>query len=387
MNRLTVYGKGVYIWKPENIYGGDAKKIADALEAAGVSHVCIKLHNGTFVYPDRLGVINEIRSRGIVVGGWGYLYLRWSPSAEAEATVAACALYKPAYYLADAEGYASYAFAGAATFASKLRTALPDMPIGLNSYWKPSYHRDFPFVELREKMDFDCPQVYWRGYDPVGKLRQSKEEYAAMSPQRPFAMAAGEMYFENGVKPTPEQVVAFLSTAREDEDIQAVVMWSMDQNETTPELWEAFAGFDWGKGEVAEPDEEDIIDDLLGYLNLLPEVIRVDQENALKVYHQVQSFGVPVLYGMTNQDLAVLSGICEISGLQVTEPRQPLYEASVTAYALSIRPDPSTTYAALGYLRYGDEVEVWEESGQGKWARIDMEESRWVSTGYLKVGG
>ncbi|MGD8752231.1 MAG: SH3 domain-containing protein, partial [Anaerolineales bacterium] len=58
----------------------------------------------------------------------------------------------------------------------------------------------------------------------------------------------------------------------------------------------------------------------------------------------------------------------------------------VTAYALSIRPDPSTTYAALGYLRYGDEVEVWEESGQGKWARIDPDESRWVSTGYLKVG-
>ncbi len=67
-----------------------------------------------------------------------------------------------------------------------------------------------------------------------------------MSPKLPFAIAGGDMYLERGIKPTPDQVVEFLTAAQKTPDLQGVLMWSADQNETTPELWQAFANYHWG---------------------------------------------------------------------------------------------------------------------------------------------
>ena len=117
---------------------------------------------------------------------------------------------------------------------------------------KPTYHRPFPRYQLRQVCDFDCPQVYWRGYLPVGKLETSKKEYAVLLPRLPFSLAAGDMYSEHGIKPTPQQVIEFLSACQKDPEIKAGVMWSMDQKKVVPELWEAFARFDWGTGESPE---------------------------------------------------------------------------------------------------------------------------------------
>jgi hypothetical protein len=259
MNPLSVVGKGAYIWRPYNItyyaggrtVHGDPVYIADKAEEAGVTHVAIKIHNGYYPYLGQSAAyevgatIDELRKRGIVVGAWGYDYIKYAPTAEANTAIQVCRRYRPAYYLIDAETEAQGYYNYAKIFAGTLRAGLPDLSIGLASWWKPSYHPSFPFDQLRAICDFDSPQVYWRGYGELGKLTMSRKEYGQMTLNLPFAMPAGDMYYEHGIKPTPEQVVSFLNKCKEDKEIQAALMWSMDQMTVVPELWKAFSSVEW----------------------------------------------------------------------------------------------------------------------------------------------
>jgi hypothetical protein len=243
---LPVYGKGVYIWLVQQIEKGDPKKIADKLQAAGVSFVAIKIHNGVLPYTQGVlnvgPVIDELRKRGIVVGAWGYVYLA-TPVPEANVAISTCKLFKPAFYLIDAESHAKGKFAQAKIFAQALRFGLPEMPIGMNSYWKPTYHPELPWNELREVCDFDTPQVYWRGGSPVAKTAISQREYSLFKKKLPFPMPAGEMYHEFGITTTVAELNAFLTYCKV--NYQAAVMWSADANETNAELWKAFSEFQW----------------------------------------------------------------------------------------------------------------------------------------------
>ncbi|MEJ2711008.1 MAG: hypothetical protein P8074_25590, partial [Anaerolineales bacterium] len=172
-------GKGVYIWKPNKI--GSPSDIARSLKNSGTDFVAIKIVNGTYIYPGLQPYITAIRKAGIAVGAWGYVYLRWSPLQEANRTADAVKLYNPDFYLIDAEAYAKWQFAPAWIYAKRLRSRLPYMPRGLNSYWYPPYHPSRPWKQLRSVCNFDAPQVYWRGYRPKDKLLASKHEYAKMS--------------------------------------------------------------------------------------------------------------------------------------------------------------------------------------------------------------
>lgn len=323
MNKLLVSGKGAYIWQPRSI--GTPAQVASDLEQANASFAAIKINDAGYVYPGLEDYIDAIRDKGIQVIGWGYIYLRWNPLAEARGTVDAINKYKVEAYLIDAEAHALYQYPGAKVYAAYLRSAFPTLPMGLNSYWKPSWHPFLPYKALRGISDFDVPQVYWRGYQPVEKLAQSKAEYAAMTPKLPFAMAAGDMYFDRNLKPTPEQVTQFLTACKDDPEIKAAVMWSMDQKTKVPELWDAFARFDWQTGQSDPP----------GDVPAPPE-------------------------------------------------RQPLYSAVVTAWAgLNVRNQPNTYgNKPLRALRLGTRVDVWKEIGG--WCAINSDYTEWCYGTYLK---
>ena len=320
-------GKGVYVWMQEHILGGDVAEIVQMMVAAHVDFVVIKIHDGKDVRTDLLPLITALRAAGIVVGGWGYVYLKWSPLAEANAAVAAIQRYQPDFYLLDAEAYAKLQFVGAKIFRDRLRSLLPDFPVGLNSYWLPSLHPELPWYTLRVGCNFDCPQVYWRNRDPVGKLFASKAYFAKMTPKLPFPMVAGDMYYEYGVKPTPQEVWDFLQAAEDDPEIKSVVMWSADQAHIVPELWATFAAFEWEHaGEMPPPPPPKDV--------------------------------------------------------------QPLYRAVCTASPnLRIRSGPGASYATVGAVLRGDAVTVWEEKrdnlGQ-TWARTEEEKDDWVAAWYLK---
>ena len=163
------------------------------------------------------------------------------------AAAEACSLYEPDFYLVDAEAHAKNQFAAAKVFAPLLRKSLPAIPIGMCSYWKPSYHRELPWDTLRAECDFDAPQVYWRGSLPVGKLQTSMKEYKLFNRKLPFSIAGGDMYYEYGIKPTSGQVTDFLAAAEKEPEIKGVLMWSMDQMSKAPELWKAFSDYKWAE--------------------------------------------------------------------------------------------------------------------------------------------
>ena len=319
MPELGTTGKGIYIWQAGRIGGPSA--VAEALVRSRTDFVAIKIHNGALVWENLEPHIDEIRRRGIAVGAWGYVYLRFNPLAEARAALEAIRRYQPDFYLIDAEAEAKLQYVPARLFATALRSGT-NIPLGLNSYWYPPYHPSLPWKELRSVCDFDAPQVYWRGARPVAKLCQSKEEYARLKPRLPFAMPAGDLYIDRNIKPTPQQVLEYLAACRRDSEIQSALMWSMDQKDKVPELWSAYAGFDWATGEVNDPG----------------------------------SIPVP--------------------------PAMPLYTAVVTAWGLNVRPDPSTKKPPLGVLKQGERVDVFGiEHG---WAWIDDQRKRWVSNRYIK---
>lgn len=300
MNQLPVNGKGVYIWRPQNIKKGNPIAIADECERANLSHVCIKIHNGWYVYDDIQPTIDELRKRGIVVGGWGYIYIRYNQTYEADAAIEAIKRYNPAYYLMDAEGYAKGYKAN--ILPKKIRSAYPDLPLALNSYWKPSYHPELDWKAFREVSDFDAPQMYWRNRDPIGKIRTSMSEYAAMKPKLPYSMPAGEIYREYGIESTPEQVIQFLDFCQEDDEIQACLMWAMDQNETTPSLWEVFSSYRWSTHTLPKK--------LDAFLAGCSQNIRKRPDHYQAMYDQAASGTLPKVN--THEEEAALAGILKL---------------------------------------------------------------------------
>ena len=241
-NPKTIQGKGIYLWHPQ--YWGTVDVCVDNLKKSHTDFVAVKISNGTYVYPGLEPYVNAIRAAGIRVGAWFYSYLSF-PTAEAQAAARAVDLYRPDFLLEDGEAYAKGRYTQATQMTTRLRALVGTLPLALNSYWYPPYHPTFPFKQYRANADFDAPQVYWRGSLPLGKLSTSRAQYKAMSRKLPFALPAGDMYLEHGIKPTPGQVLDFLSYCNKDPEIKGVVMWSYDGRNKVPELWEAYSSYVW----------------------------------------------------------------------------------------------------------------------------------------------
>jgi hypothetical protein len=244
------FGKGVYVWQPGNIQGGNPESIAARFKLAGVQTAAIKICDGFKVLGGLEPLIQTLRNHGIRVGGWGYSYLNRAPLQEAHVIAEACHRYTPDFYLIDVEIEVEGNFGGARMFLNALRPATAGLPLGLNSFWSVRLHPSFPWVDFLQKVDFVCPQVYGHGVDPVGKLIESQQTYGEVpnAPDVPMPVVAGDMHIFRGMRPTPEQVGAFLSAADADPFIRGVIMWAADDTQTTPDLWQAFSNYQWKNG-------------------------------------------------------------------------------------------------------------------------------------------
>jgi hypothetical protein len=240
----VLQGKGLYLWHPEKV--ASPAVVASEIYNSGAAHVCLKIADGSIVNTYNRPYVDALRALGIRVGGWQYVYHFSAAHAIAEAKAAKTAidLFDVDYFLIDAEAHAKTKYTEASIYAKTLRGLVgTDLPIALNSYWKPSYHPSLPFKQYRAYCDFDAPQVYWRGTDPVGKLKTSRQEYGDMSPKLPFDCPGGDMYLEHNLKPTTAKVEVFLLTC--DLSVQGAVMWVYDNKYRVPELWSAFCNYKW----------------------------------------------------------------------------------------------------------------------------------------------
>jgi hypothetical protein len=221
---MDLLGKGMMIWIVSRCENGNPEAIAKTAQAAGLTHVLIKIANGTrsFNLDANTGadlvapVVQSLKNRGISVWGWHYVYGD-APNAEADIAIQRVRELNLDGYLIDAEG--EYKEPGkdasAKAFMTRLKAGLASStPVGLSSYRWPTYHRDFPWKEFLEKCDVNMPQVYWvQAHNPASQLERSLREFQAITQFRPL-IPTGPMYVYGSWEPSPQEINEFLDKAR-----------------------------------------------------------------------------------------------------------------------------------------------------------------------------
>jgi len=292
---MTISGKGFFVWQVPNCDGGDPARIAARAEAARLTHVLLKIADGTWAYNiDSHGrdllppIISALRAKGIASWGWHYIYGN-DPLGEARLAVQRTLALGLAGYVIDAErefklpGKAT----AARTYVRELRSGLGSLPIALSSYRYPSYHPEFPWTAFLEKCDFNMPQVYWeQAHNPDEQLERSVREISALTPSLPV-VPTGSAYATSGWRPAASELTLFLTKA------QALGLtganffsWDYAIKPGYIDMWDAVARFDWGAPPPPPPPpEEEITDRILAAWNTrdVATVLALYQPNAAQV--------------------------------------------------------------------------------------------------------
>ena len=245
---MTLKGKGFFIWKVKNCEGGDPQAIAMQAGRAGLTHILVKIANGTLPYNiDKTNehdlvppLVDALRALGIQVWGWHYL-LGDNPSGEATRAIRRINQLSLDGYVIDAEKefFTPDKKKAAQQFMQQLRKALPSLPVALSSYRFPSLHSQFPWREFLDKCDYNMPQVYWmKAHNPGAQLARCVREFQALSPARPI-IPTGAAFREHGWQPTVEEVLEFMQAARS-LNLSAFNFWewSMARAGNLPGIWE-----------------------------------------------------------------------------------------------------------------------------------------------------
>lgn len=251
---MSLFGKGFFIWKIRDCEGGNPAAIADAAQAAGLTHVLLKIADAT--YPNNVDpktnidlvppVAQALRSKKITVWGWHYVYGN-NPLGEANIAIRRVQECELEGYVIDAEHeYKEPGKANAARrFMDRLRENLPNLPIALSSYRFPSYHPQLPWKAFLEKCDLNMPQVYWeKAHNPGPQLSRCVREFEAMEPYRPV-FPTGPAYKAGGWAPTVEDTKEFLDQARTLK-LAGANFFSWDIcKKYMPPIWDAVANYAW----------------------------------------------------------------------------------------------------------------------------------------------
>lgn len=286
---ITLEGKGFYIWKIPDCEGGDVETITELARNAQLSHVLIKVADGTrkynYDFDSQVDLVSPLRKRlkqlRIQAWGWHYVYGN-DPIGEARVAIRQVEMLELDGYVIDAES--QYKQSGKKTAAKKfmkeLRTNLPDTPIALSSYRYPSYHPQLPWREFLEYCDFNMPQVYWMfASNPGAQLARSVREFNAMSPSRPI-IPTGAAFSEHGWTPKVSEALEFLSKAQ-DLRLSAANFWEWSAARQIPQMWSSIRDFTWPAGGMPK----DICEEYIAALNshTIDEVLGLYAGNAVHI--------------------------------------------------------------------------------------------------------
>jgi len=293
-------GKGFYIWQIRRCESGVPETIANKAQNAGLSHVLIKIADGTEAYnfDPTTGidlvppVVSALRNRDLIVLGWHYVY-GYDPNGEAEIAIQRIRELDLDGYVIDAES--QYKLPGrdqaARQFMSRLRDELEYFPIALSSYRYPSLHPQLPWREFLEKCDYNMPQVYWvENHNPGDQLIRSIREFESINPYRPI-IPTGSAYKQGDWEPSSADIIEFLNTAR-NQNLAAANFWEWGHTKLyLPELWNTVAEYHW----PIDPSEIEI---LVSYFTALnshdpDQVISLYKNNAVHVTSDRTVKGLP----------------------------------------------------------------------------------------------
>jgi len=275
-------GKGMFVWQLKACASDNPNALAFSAKVAGFSWVAIKIQNGISEFQlERLPeAIDELRSNGIKVFGWGYLYGadwigRSQALREAELTAQLCLKHKLDGFFIDVEK--EYKRKNASLWATTYMEYLwrhldKDISIGLCSYRYPSYHPELPWHNFLDLCDFHAPQVYWAmATNPGDQLKRSVRELTTL--ENLPVVPLGSAYKEGGwAGPTVAQMDEFDATAKELE-LPGLSWWSWQHAEANPVWWDTIAAHEWIEEEPEPPTDV-----------VLPPVARVRVTNPSGVY-------------------------------------------------------------------------------------------------------
>ncbi|NDJ51671.1 MAG: nuclear transport factor 2 family protein [Chloroflexi bacterium] len=240
-------GKGIYIWQVHQCEGGDPKRITQRALEAGLTHVLVKIADGSRAYNSATAapVIDALKQAGIQAWGWQYVY-GLDPFGEASIAARRSNELEVDGFIVNAEVEYYGRYSQATAYMDSLRARVGNLPLALSSFRFPDYHRQLPWTEFLSKCDFNMPQVYWvRSDNPPEQLDRSVNQFSRIYPVLPI-IPTGSAYAEHGWRASGSEVRRFLDHARKT-NIPAANFWSWDYagGPSGRDLWDAIAGFDW----------------------------------------------------------------------------------------------------------------------------------------------
>jgi hypothetical protein len=254
---MTIEGKGFFTWKLPNCEHGDPKLIASWARTANLTHMMIKVADGTMLYNGNWNdprdytspLVMELRTNGIKVWGWHYIYGD-NPTGEANIAITRIRQYNLDGYVIDVEKEykQSGKAASAKRFMATVRSACPTVPIALSSYRFPSLHPQIPWTEFLNACTLNMPQVYWmKAHNPGDQLTRCVKEFAAKSPSLPI-IPTGAAFREFGWQPTDSEVLDFFKKAKE-LNLSGVNFWEWSDARSInmPKVWDVIEKFNWSE--------------------------------------------------------------------------------------------------------------------------------------------
>jgi len=251
--RMTLRGKGFFIWKVQYCENGSSAAIVNLARQANLSHVLIKVADGNYSYnvtatgADLVPPISQaLRAAGIQVFGWHYLYGD-DPIGEANKAIQRIQQLHLDGYVLDVEG--EYKDPGkdkaALTFMNRLRSAYPKLPVALCSYRFPSYHPQIPWANFLQSCDLNMPQVYWQSnHNPADQLVRTINDFQTITPFRPI-VPVGSAYMSGDWAATTDDVIHFMQTAQS-LNLSAANFWEWTHTrQYLPALWDAIKDYSW----------------------------------------------------------------------------------------------------------------------------------------------
>ena len=260
VEEVTLTGKGMFIWKLQDVEDGDPDAIASTAAEADLSFVLIKIAEDNNFYRhitdegrDLLPlVIDALHIKGIQV--WGWHYVRGNNPRE-EALVGSNRVSELAldgYVVSIGSEYENSGdVAGAQLFMDTIATNMSDdIPIAVSVPRYPSYYPNFPVEPFLAGVDYVMPAVYWIANDNPGEqLQKSMAEYNQLITDMEVDVSIvpiGSAFLENQWFPNAFQIEEFLQTAY-DADLPAVSFWewSNARLRLPDDVWNTIRDFMW----------------------------------------------------------------------------------------------------------------------------------------------
>jgi len=251
-------GKWVWIWNWRRCEGGDAQRVAERLKAAGCRGALVKAFDGGRWFaqgPSFRDISRALKSRGLAVGGWGYLYGR-DTAGEAQRAIETAQYGEADLLMLDVETEFKSHPDAAEDICRRIRQEVgADYPLYYSTFAIARYHRSFPYAAFERHCTGTAPQVYWNAFRwPLSQaLGWTYEDYAAMGipPGRVFPV--GGLYREGFVQyPSPDQVREFVRAAQ-NAGSRGVSFWSYEH--MSEEMWQAVASAGMDAPPAGEEDE------------------------------------------------------------------------------------------------------------------------------------